>query len=181
MLILASASPRRRELLALAGLEFDVRPAKADEPPYDGGDPAAYVRSLARLKALACPGAGAGDVIIGADTVVALEGRVLGKPKDAEDAKAMLRELSGKVHSVFTGVCILSPSGEKLFSEETRVEFYPLTEEEIDAYAATGEPLDKAGAYGIQGRGCVLVRGIEGDWCNVVGLPVARVVRELRS
>nr|MCR5041435.1 Maf family protein [Clostridia bacterium] len=172
---------RRRELLAQAGLEFTVRPSSCSEPPFTGGDPGEYVAELARLKADAAE-ADAGDTVLAADTVVCLDGAVLGKPKDVDDARRMLSELSGNTHCVYTGVCIRRPGKEPVvFYEKTDVTFYELSEEEINDYVATGEPMDKAGAYGIQGRGCLLVREIRGDWCNVVGLPVARVVRALRG
>ena len=134
-----------------------------------------------RQKALAVAKANPQATVIGADTIVVLEGIILGKPRDRADAIKMLQNLSGKVHSVFTGVCLIKDSKENSFFEETKVEFYSLSNEEIEAYVDTGEPMDKAGAYGIQGRGCLLVKRIEGDYFNVVGLPVGRLIRELKA
>ena len=120
-------------------------------------------------------------IVIGADTIVVLESEILGKPRDRADAIKMLSTLSGKVHSVFTGVCLIKDSKENCFYEETKVEFYELSPQEIEAYVDTGEPMDKAGAYGIQGRGCLLVKRIDGDYFNVVGLPVGRLIKELKA
>ena len=136
---------------------------------------------LAGLKARAVAGERPGSVVIGADTVVILDGQVLGKPRDAADAYQMLRALSDRLHTVITGCCIVCDGRERSFSVRTQVRFYPLSDREIEDYIATGEPLDKAGAYGIQGRGSLFVSGIEGDYFNVMGLPVARLNRELRS
>lgn len=180
-LILASASPRRREILQTAGLHFTVRVSDAEEVIAPGTPPQDAVQQLAAQKAAAAAKDCPGDTVIGADTVVTLDGGILGKPRDKEDAARMLRQLSGKTHEVYTGVCILHAGNTQTFYECTRVTFYPLTEEEIQAYVATGEPMDKAGAYGIQGRGCTLVQSIEGDYFNVVGLPVAALVRRLKG
>ena len=179
--VLASASPRRRELLQRAGVEFIVRVSDADEHIEPDTPPHEAVMALARQKALAVAKTCPGDLVIGADTVVVYDGAILGKPADAADAARMLRMLSGKTHVVYTGVCLVCADKEETFYEQTQVTFYPLTEQEIEAYVATGEPMDKAGAYGIQGRGCTLVQGICGDYFNVVGLPVAAVCRRLRA
>jgi len=177
--ILASASPRRRELLALAGLCFDIRAPRVEERIDPSWDAAQAARNLSMQKAAAVAGDFPGDCVIAADTVVEIDGEILGKPKDAADAARMLRLLSGREHRVVTGVCIRLGEAERVFSQETRVRFYPLSDGEIEAYIKTGEPMDKAGAYGIQGRGALLVESIAGDYCNVVGLPIARLVREL--
>lgn len=189
---LASQSPRRRQLLEAAGFSLTIVPANIDETRQEGETPTHLVERLARQKAEATRGSLAGrateDVLLAADTIVWTEdGDVLGKPVDVKAACAMLQELSGRTHHVSTGVCLmhLDPTAKALatrsFVETTRVSFFDLTDEEIRAYVASGEPMDKAGAYGIQGRGRLLVSGIEGDWANVVGLPVARVVRELEA
>lgn len=189
---LASQSPRRRQLLEAAGFSLTIVPADIDETRQEGETPTHLVERLARQKAEATRGSLAGrateDVLLAADTIVWTEdGDVLGKPVDVKAACAMLQELSGRTHHVSTGVCLmhLDPTAKALatrsFVETTRVSFFDLTDEEIPAYVASGEPMDKAGAYGIQGRGRLLVSGIEGDWANVVGLPVARVVRELEA
>lgn len=189
---LASQSPRRRQLLEAAGFSLTIVPADIDETRQEGETPTHLVERLARQKAEATRGSLAGrateDVLLAADTIVWTEdGDVLGKPTDEKAARAMLLELSGRAHHVSTGVCLmhLDPTAQALatrsFVETTRVSFFDLTDEEIRAYVASGEPMDKAGAYGIQGRGRLLVSGIEGDWANVVGLPVARVVRELEA
>lgn len=189
---LASQSPRRRQLLEAAGFSLTIVPADIDETRQEGETPTHLVERLARQKAEATRGSLAGrateDVLLAADTIVWTEdGDVLGKPVDVKAACAMLQELSGRTHHVSTGVCLmhLDPTAKALatrsFVETTRVSFFDLTDEEIRAYVASGEPMDRAGAYGIQGRGRLLVSGIEGDWANVVGLPVARVVRELEA
>lgn len=188
-MILASQSPRRRELLAQAGFDLEVRPADIDEARLPGESPVGLVVRLAREKAASALAAldhvPDDGLLVAADTIVWMGDEALGKPADARDAAAMLRELSGRTHHVSTGVCALmlaedgSVAAERSFVETTHVSFWPLTEAEIAAYVATGEPLDKAGAYGIQGAGRMLVSGIEGDYPNVVGLPVARLVREL--
>lgn len=165
-----------------AGLAFTVAPAPFDERAVHADDPRELVRLLACGKARAAAGAAkAGEPVIGSDTVVVLDGRVLGKPRDVDDARAMLRALSGRTHEVMTGVCVLADGEEHTFVEVARVTFYELADDEIDAYVASGEPLDKAGAYGIQGLGRLLVRGMEGDYYAVVGLPIARLVRLLRA
>lgn len=182
-LILASGSPRRRELLTTAGFSFDIMISKADENSGEK-DPAKLVEELSFLKALAVQkidDVEEQDIILGADTVVALEGVILGKPKDAEDAKRMLRMLSGRSHEVFTGVTLLRGEERLSFHEKTEVTVDELTEEEIAKYVASGEPLDKAGAYGIQGLFGKHICGINGDYNNVVGLPVHRVYTALKQ
>lgn len=182
-LILASGSPRRRELLEGAGLSFTVFVSEADETVSPDLTPEETVLELSRHKALAAreklrePDA----VILSADTVVAVDGEILGKPEDEEDAFRMLRSLSGRTHRVYTGVTLCREEGCESFCSSTAVTFYPLTEEEIEAYIATGEPMDKAGAYGIQGRGAILVREVHGDYFTVVGLPLAETLRRIRE
>ncbi len=177
MMILASQSPRRRELLQYITKDFEVRVSDADETLPDGITPDGAVVMLSQIKAR--PFAQAGDTVIGADTVVAIDGEILGKPADKADAARMLRRLSGKTHSVFTGVTVIKNGAEHSFCSETKVTFYPLSDAEINRYIATGEPMDKAGAYGIQGYGSLLVERIDGDYFNVVGLPVSRLNRLL--
>ena len=180
-IILASQSPRRRELLEQIGLtDFIIRPARGEELPHPELTPAQLVEELSRQKAgEVARSARPGDIVIGADTVVAVDGRVLGKPRSPEQAREMLAALSGRTHTVYTGVTVLRDGLALTQHEATCVRFRPLTREEIDAYVATGEPMDKAGAYGIQGRGALLVEAIDGDYANVVGLPVCRLGRML--
>ena len=178
-IVLASASPRRRELLAKAGLDFTVRVSDAQEYIVPGTPPHEAVMQLAQQKAVAVAQNSPDDLVIGADTVVVYDGEILGKPKDTADAARMLRMLSGSTHTVYTGVCLAHAGKAETFFEQTQVTFYPLTDAQIESYIATGEPMDKAGAYGIQGRGCTLVRGICGDYFNVVGLPVAALCQRL--
>ena len=187
-LVLASGSPRRIELLTEAGFSPLVSPQDVDETALEGEAPEHLVERLARLKAtsaLTHSPACAGDVVIAADTIVTLNGELLGKPADEADARRMLAELSGNKHQVKTGVCIAlageAPEDAKLvsFVDSSDVEFYELSAEEISAYVATAEPMDKAGAYGIQGLGRALVKSISGDYFNIVGLPVSRLLREL--
>lgn len=182
-LILASQSPRRRELLERMGLtEFEIRPAAGEEVASPDLTPAQLVEELSRQKAREIAlTAEAEDVIIAADTVVAADGRVLGKPHSTQEAQQMLRFLSGRTHTVYTGITVCRGGQELTQHEATDVVFRALTEAEIAAYVATGEPMDKAGAYGIQGRGCVLVEGIRGDYYNVMGLPVCRLGLMLRN
>lgn len=230
-LVLASASPRRRELLTQCGFTFDVYPAHIPESPLPGEDPIAYVTRLAREKAEAVyreltmndplvsesrPGApdmpgkstGAGQgssfpnfsakdaeriahprslgshpaiVVLGADTTVTLDGHILEKPEDAADAARMLRILSGRTHRVITGVAVVSPDRTEVAAEVTAVRFLPMNDDEIAAYVATGEPMDKAGAYGIQGRAARWIPRVEGCYFNVVGLPLALVGTLLES
>jgi len=179
MLILASRSPRRRELMKLITEDFIATAADVDETLPEGIAPADAVKYLSKIKA--APFVKEGDIVIGADTVVSLEGAILGKPQDAEDARRMLRLLSGKCHSVFTGYTVVTPQQCVSCCVETKVWFYPLTDSDIERYIATGEPFDKAGAYGIQGYGSLLVEGIDGDYFNVVGLPVSHLVRTLSN
>ena len=197
-MILASASPRRKELLEQIGAEFVICPAKGEEVITET-DPSAVVMELSRQKAeevaygvliyneqhadLTTP---QDILVIGADTVVAYENQILGKPKDEEDARRMLTMLSGKTHSVYTGVTFVfidkeGRTGEHCFFEKTDVCMYPFNEEEIDRYIKSGDPMDKAGSYGIQGRFAIHIKEIRGDYNNVVGLPVARLYQELQK
>ena len=180
-IILASASPRRRELLRAVGLTFDVCVSDVEETILPGWSADEAARGLARQKAEAVAAQHPEACVIGADTVVVIDNQILEKPKDAEDAKRMLRLLSGREHRVVTGVCLAFGSRRRVFSQETAVRFFPLSDDEIARYVATGEPMDKAGAYGIQAFGALLVEGITGDYFNVVGLPVARLMRELEA
>ena len=181
-IVLASASPRRSELLESAGISFSVVPADIAEEALPGESPTAHVLRLAEGKALAVAGSAEGDYFIGADTVVVCDGEIMGKPADAADARRMLTALSGKAHEVITGFAVYERKQDRLVSDavSTRVIFKPLTVEEIDAYIATGCPFDKAGAYAIQGGAAYMVRGIEGSYTNVVGLPLCEVVEVLR-
>ncbi|TVP75653.1 MAG: septum formation inhibitor Maf [Gemmatimonadales bacterium] len=178
-LVLASGSPRRAEILSTLGIAFRVQVADIDETPRPGESPPALVERLAREKSAAvAPGADA--PVLAGDTVVVVDGRVLGKPADADEAVAMLLALSGRSHRVLSSLALVEPDGAvRSGVEATRVTFRELDAEEIRAYVATGEPMDKAGAYGIQGRGAALVRGLEGDYSGVVGLPVSLLVRLL--
>jgi septum formation protein len=203
-LILASASPRRRELLAQAGFAFEVCPAHIPEEPRPGEDPVAYVTRLAREKAEAVYRQATGNrdqgtetqgtseqgnegteedklVVLGADTTVTLDGLILEKPRDAEDAARMLRMLSGRTHRVITGVAVATEHGTEVAAEVTAVRFLTLSEEEITAYVASGEPMDKAGAYAIQGLAAKWIPRIEGCYFNVVGLPLALVGQMLEA
>jgi len=202
MLILASASPRRRELLAQVGYEFLVRPAHISEDPLEAEEPIAYVTRLAREKAEAVyrqalaarqamehphgmspipggtspiPDRASPIVVLGADTTVTLDNAILGKPEDAADAARILRLLSGRTHRVITGLSVVTANGAEVAAEATAVRFLTLSEQEIAAYIATGEPMDKAGAYGIQGRAARWIPRIEGCYFNVMGLPLALV------
>lgn len=182
-LILASASPRRRELLAQAGFTFDVRPAHVNEDPRPAEEPIAYVVRLARDKAEAVylelqdPEA----VVLAADTTVTLDGHILAKPVDADDASRMLRMLSGRMHRVITGVAVRTARGTEVAAEVTGVRFLALSEDEIAAYVRTGEPMDKAGGYGIQGLAAKWIPRVEGCYFNVVGLPLALVTAMLEA
>ncbi len=180
-IILASQSPRRRELLGQMGITgFEIRPARGEELPHPELSPARLVEELSRQKAAEVSAdTGPGDLVIAADTVVAADGRVLGKPGSPEEAAEMLSLLSGRSHVVYTGVTVVRDGEAVTEHEATSVHFRSLTQDEIAAYVATGEPMDKAGAYGIQGYGALLVEGIQGDYANVVGLPVCRLGRIL--
>ena len=184
--ILASASPRRRELLSRLGIPFEVHPS-GEEETITQSDPAMIVEELSRQKALSCTRSLPEDdilVVIGADTIVAFQGNVLGKPKDEKDAAGTLRLLSGRTHQVFTGVTVCRGGRDPqyfTFHEKTDVTFYPLTEKEISAYVASGDPMDKAGSYGIQGIFAPYVREIRGDYNNVVGFPLARFYHEMKK
>lgn len=180
-IILASASPRRKELLALAGIEYTVIPSECEEVLSENITPSEAVTLLAQQKAEDVFKRNPDCMIIAADTVVALSNAILGKPKDDEDAYNMLSSLSGKIHTVYTGVCIRTAEKEETFFSATDVEFYELSDKEIRDYIATKEPCDKAGAYGIQGKGSLLVKGIHGDYFNVVGLPLAETVRRIKQ
>jgi septum formation protein len=173
-LVLASASPRRRDLLAGLGLRFEVRAAAVDESPRPGEPPADLVERLARAKAEAVAG-NRDEVVIAADTVVVADGETLGKPVDAGDAARMLRRLGGRTHRVLTGVAVRHDGAAAATVVATEVTFTPLTEADIEWYVATGEPLDKAGAYAIQGAGGLFVARIAGSYHNVVGLPLAQL------
>ena len=179
-LILASASPRRKELLGLFRVPFEIRVADIDEtmdfkkPPFD------EVARVSGLKAAATPRA-ADDVVVAADTIVVCEGKVLGKPRDEADAVAMLRLLSGRDHQVMTGVTVRSGQNSRTFTEVTDIHFRELTEKEIRAYVASGEPMDKAGSYGIQGGAALFCTRMVGDYYNVMGLPVCRLGQVLRE
>ena len=181
MLVLASASPRRQELLRNAGIEFVVHPAHVPEVPQKNESPKAYAERLACEKAQAVSRQRPGDVVLGADTVVIVDSAILEKPADAADAARMLRMLSGREHSVTTGVCLVGSGFEDVRSETTQVTFSPLSGDDIDFYVASGEPMDKAGAYAIQGIASRWISRIEGDYSNVVGLPVSLVYRMLRE
>jgi len=180
MLVLASQSPRRLEILERAGIAVAVRFSAVTELRAPGEAPSAYAMRLAEAKAKSVPRF-PGEVILGADTIVVAEGRVLEKPRAPQDARDMLNLLSGREHSVITGVCLLHAAGCTTIVEETRVRFASLTEAEIAAYVATGEPMDKAGAYAIQGLASKFVERVEGCYFNVVGLPIARVYRLLKN
>ena len=182
--VLASASPRRKELLAQLKSDFDIE-VSAVEEIVTQSDPAKVVEELSEQKARAVFEQTEGDVlVIGADTVVALDNKILGKPADEEDAVRMLQSLQNREHSVYTGVTVYIRQGGqvsgKTFSERTGVKFYPMNDEEIREYVSTKEPMDKAGAYGIQGIGGRFVQEIHGDYNNVVGLPIARLYQELK-
>ena len=180
-IILASASPRRQELLKYIVPEFSIIPADIDETLPDDIPAEEAAEFLAVKKAKHISEKNPAGIVIGSDTVVVIDGEILGKPKDTADAERMLRKLSGKTHSVITGVCISCGNFSDSFSCRTFVKFFPLTDEEIHGYIATGEPMDKAGAYGIQGKGCLLAESIDGDFFNVVGLPASLLKRHLEK
>ena len=178
--ILASQSPRRRELLGLFHIPFTVRVADVDETLIPGAAPYDEVARLSRMKALAVERT-ADDVVIAADTIVVCDGHILGKPKDAHEAKAMLRLLSGRDHQVMSGMTVLRGDAATVVTEVTDLHFRELTDKEIDDYVASGEPMDKAGAYGIQGGAALFCQKLSGDYYNVVGLPVCRLAQILRQ
>ena len=180
-LILASASPSRKMLLEQAGLDFEVVVSGVDETVPPDYTPAQTVEALAQRKGRAVQALRPEAPIIAADSVVSIDGLILGKPKDDEAAKATLRRLSGRTHELITGVCLLINGRMDLFHQVTQVTFYPLTEEEIAEYVALGESRGRAGAYGIEGIGVVLVQSIQGDYPNIVGLPVAETIRHLHK
>ena len=182
LLVLASASPRRAELLRAAGFDVDVLPAEVDETMDVEETPDGYVRRVAQLKAQTVARRMPGRVVLGADTIVVVDHDVLGKPADAEDARRMLRRLSGREHVVMTAVCLVNPAAREGASKRlelrvvrTTVEFSPLSGAEIDWYIASGEPMDKAGAYAVQGLAARFVARVDGSYSNIVGLPVAVV------
>jgi septum formation protein len=188
VLVLASASPRRQELLRNAGIAFVVHPANVPELSLPNEPPRSFAERLAREKALAVSQQRPQDIILGADTIVVVDEQILGKPRDPADATRMLRLLSGRSHLVTTGVCLLGTENHELkssfvdvLSETTRVAMDPLNDDDIHSYIATGEPMDKAGAYAIQGIASRWIARIEGDYCNVVGLPVSLVYRMLKE
>jgi len=173
LLTLASASPRRRQLLEMLGLEIEVRPSLIPEIRQPGETPIGYAERLAREKALSIPG----DLVLGADTTVLLDDQLLEKPADAEEALQMLRQLQGRTHEVITSVALVSRGAVLQATDVTAVTFHPCSDDFLRAYIATGEPMDKAGAYGIQGYGAALVERIDGDFFGVMGLPVRLVLR----
>lgn len=179
-IVLASASPRRRELLTQIGVVFEIEPAKGEEQ-ISSNIPVELVKELSMQKAKEVAEKVKADIFIGADTVVAADGKILGKPKDEEDAKRMIRLLEGRSHEVITGVTVLLPNLQKelCFAEVTKVSVFPMTEEQIEAYVNSKESMDKAGAYAIQGKFAAYISGIEGDYNNVVGLPVGRLYQEI--
>lgn len=180
-LVLASASPRRRELLHLVTEEFEVTVSNEEEILPQGMSDSESAEELAYIKAHSVFKNRSDAVVIGADTIVVLDGEIFGKPQSSEHAAQMLKRLSGNTHTVITGVCIMSKNKTVRFSQRTEVEFFNLSEREISEYVESGEPMDKAGAYAIQGLGGCLVKGIKGEFFNVVGLPVARIKRELEG
>lgn len=179
MIVLASASPRRRELLASLGLSFDIQPATGPENTPNTGDAAEAVRQIALGKARTVAKLRPNDLVIGADTVVELDGRILGKPADEAEARAMLGSLSGRTHRVYTGVAVIAGGEERTDCAVTGVRFRTLSDREIAAYVAGGEPMDKAGAYAAQGKAALFIEGIDGDYFNVVGLPLCTLGKML--
>lgn len=177
MIILASKSPRRKELMEYVAQDFVIESAEVDESYDESLTPDKVVEYLSYIKAM--PLNNGKDIVIGADTVVSVDGRILGKPIDEKDAFDMLKRLSGREHTVYTGVTLAKGEEISTFSVATKVYFYELSDEEILEYIKSGEPMDKAGAYGIQGKGSVFIEKIDGDYFNVVGLPVSRLKKEL--
>ena len=183
-LILASASPRRRELLSIITPRFTVRTSDCDETIAPGTGPVAAVRELSLRKAAAVWAARPqkqSAAVIGSDTVVYIDGEILGKPHSREEAVSMISRLSGRSHTVCTGVTVITAEETRTFHETTEVHFYPLSPQEVEWYCSLKEPYDKAGAYGIQAAGALLVQGLTGDYFNVMGLPVAALARHLRE
>jgi septum formation protein len=180
-IVLASASPRRQELLKDAGVEFVAKPANIPEVRHPGEAPQVFAERMAREKARAIFAGTNDEHVLGADTIVVIDDLVLGKPEDEQDAGRMLRLLCGRKHHVITGVCLIGPDSEDVRSETTAVYFSALSDADIREYIATGEPMDKAGAYAIQGAASRWISKIEGDYSNVVGLPVALVLQMLRE
>lgn len=180
-LILASSSPRRKEILNQVQIPFTIRKPNLDESQINTIEPNEKVKQLALLKGNSVPIYNKDEVILAADTIVSYKQNIFEKPKDKEDAYQMISKLSGHVHEVFTGVMLRSLGSEKVFVERTKVEFWPLSEEEIDWYISMNDPYDKAGAYGIQSLGAMFVKQIIGDYYNVMGLPISRLVRELQK
>ncbi|HYG57432.1 MAG TPA: Maf family protein [Symbiobacteriaceae bacterium] len=180
-IVLASASPRRQELLRQVGIAFRVRPSNVDEQVSEPMAPYQLVEHLALIKARDVAAHTPGAIVLGADTIVVVDGRVLNKPKDRDDALAMLELLSGRSHQVMTGVAVVTPGGEQVAHEVTDVHFMPLTRGQIERYVDSGEPMDKAGAYGIQGRASAMIHAIQGDYFTVVGLPLCRTVQMLAA
>lgn len=180
-IILASKSPRRRELMEFIKHEFEIIPSLKEEVVPEGLDIEDIPAFLAAQKALDISRDRRDSLVIGCDTVVTLGGVIMGKPSDETDAKAMLMRLSGRTHTVISGVCLCYMGRTMTFTEKTSVTFYDLTEDEIDSYIASGSPLDKAGAYGIQDGAALFVKKIDGDYYNVVGLPVAKLAREIKT
>ena len=180
MIVLASQSPRRSEILRQAGIPFAVKPANVDETARPGESPEDYVKRVARDKAMAA-GAAPGETVLGGDTVGVVDGAILGKPANSADAVRMLGLLAGREHRVLTGICLQRDAEMVIDCASTRVWFRPLTPEEITGYIASGEPMDKAGAYAIQGLGSKFIERIEGSYTNVVGLPIELVQQILRK
>lgn len=178
-LILASGSPRRRELLSLYTTDFEVCASDFDERAVQAESPAALAEALARGKCLAVSARNPGCLVVGSDTVVELDGEVFGKPKDAADARRMLRALSGRTHRVHTGVCVSDGTTAESFVDTCKVTFFPISEEELERCIASGEPFDKAGAYAIQGQAALWLDRLEGDYYTIMGLPVSRTARLL--
>ncbi len=181
-LILASASKRRQDIFNLMGLDFKIEISQADEhiPPCS---PEQFVMELARKKAKSVHEKHKGEdiCVVGADTIVSADGKIIGKPHDRLDAFRILRELSGRTHTVFTGVAVITDSEERVFYDSTVVTFEELSDEEINAYIETGEPFDKAGAYGVQGAACTFVKKVDGNFFNVIGLPAPKVYKALKE
>lgn len=180
-IVLASGSPRRAEIMNSVGWEFHKTVPDVDESVIDGESPEDYVQRLAGEKALAVAASHPGEIILAADTTVVLEGEIIGKPVDLDDARRMIEKLSGNWHEVLTGVAVARNGDEKIGLQRTRVKFAEMTDEEIDFLVEKGEPLDKAGAYAVQAQAALFIEGIEGDYWNVVGLPISLVYRLIRE